>query len=111
MKIKSSLFLIIAIFAWSFPALAETGEKVTPMVMGKMVHVNNRICASSHTPMTEGSLGQFTSQVVYEGSDPRYAKFKGKTLIFNQCCTDCITKFKAQWKDNPEAIMQFHGLR
>ena len=111
MKIKKFPFLVVTILTLSLTALAETGEKVTPMDMGNMVHVNNKICASSHTRMDAKDVGKFTSKVVYRGSDPKYAKYKGKKLIFNQCCTDCIIKFKTQWKENPEAIMEYHGLK
>lgn len=110
MKTYRFSLLTILFIAWPLMAFAETGEKVTPMFMGTMMHVNNKICASSHTPMVENDIGKFTSTVVYSGSNPKFIKFKGKTLIFNQCCSDCIEKFKTQWKENPEAIMEFHGL-
>ena len=111
MNRKRCLFFIAATLLWSATLLAERGEVVTPMIMGNMVHVNNKICASSHTVMAEQDIGKFTSRVTYEGPDPKYGKLKGKTLVFNQCCTDCIKRFKTQWKENPEAIMEFHGLK
>ncbi|HLB59423.1 MAG TPA: hypothetical protein VJL87_05005 [Bdellovibrionota bacterium] len=88
----------------------DVGEQSEFKISGDKVEVNNHICASSKSPMEQEGLGRFTSEVVYQGSDPRFAKFKGKKLIFNQCCEGCVAKFPEQWAENPEVIMAFHGL-
>lgn len=86
---------------------AEVGEKAPFEIKGDTVYVNNRICAYSGTWMREDTLGNFISKVEYDGPDPR---FKGKTLIFNQCCGGCIGAFPAKWKAERDKIMHFHGL-
>lgn len=83
------------------------GERAPFEVQGDVVKVNNRLCAVSHSPMAENTLGQFVSRVKYEGSNP---KFAGKSLEFNQCCGMCIEKFPSMWAQNRDVIMKFHGL-
>lgn len=83
------------------------GERSPFEVQGDVVKVNNRLCAVSHSPMAENTLGQFVSRVKYEGSNP---KFAGKSLEFNQCCGMCIEKFPSMWAQNRDGIMKFHGL-
>lgn len=86
---------------------ATTGEVADYRVDGETVYVGNRLCAVSRSPLDPSTLGQFTSTVTYEGSDPR---FVGKELVFNQCCEMCIERFPAMWAQDAEAILRFHGL-
>jgi hypothetical protein len=103
--------LIFFLLSFSLSAFASQGEKAPFEIKGDTVKVNNSICASSGSPMDKSTLGDFTNNVTYEGNDPKFAKYKGKTLVFNQCCGGCIAKFPGQWKENPEKIMAFHGLK
>lgn len=88
-------------------ASSNEGERAPFEVQGDVVKVNNRLCAVSHSPMAENTLGQFVSRVKYDGSNP---KFAGKSLEFNQCCGMCIEKFPSMWAQNRDGIMKFHGL-
>lgn len=107
-----NLILYLALLSISLPLLAKTtGETARYEIKGDTVIVNNHICAFSRSPMAKETLGTYTSKVVYKGNDPRFAKFKNKTLVFNQCCTMCLDKFPGEWKKNPEEIMTYHGLR
>lgn len=106
------LILSFAFLSLSLLAIAKTaGETAHYEIKGGTVMVNNHICAYSKTPMAKETLGTYISKVVYKGNDPKFAKFKDKTLVFNQCCTMCLDKFPEEWKKNPEAIMTYHGLK
>ncbi len=74
---------------------------------GDVVHVNNRKCAMSGSPLAENNLEEFQSRVQYDGP---VEEFKGKTLVFNQCCNMCIKNFPGKWATERDAIMQEHGL-
>lgn len=89
-------------------AQPQEGEKAPYRIEGDVVKVNNRLCAVSHSPMAENTLGQFVSRVKYDGPDQRFA---GKTLEFNQCCGMCIEKFPSLWAANRDGVMKFHGLQ
>ncbi len=86
---------------------AQRGETAAWTVEGTVVHVNNHLCAVSHSPLDPQKLDAFASTVAYSGPDPRFA---GKTLVFNQCCEMCIERFPAMWMKDPDAILRFHGL-
>lgn len=88
-------------------ASAVRGETAHWTVEGAEVHVNNRLCAVSHSPLDAAKLGAYPSRVAYEGNDPR---FVGKTLVFNQCCEMCVERFPKMWAKDPDAILRFHGL-
>ncbi|MBT8470455.1 MAG: hypothetical protein KJN97_17045 [Deltaproteobacteria bacterium] len=75
--------------------------------MGDVYHVNNRECAMSDSPIAEKDLGRFESRVVYDGPIER---FKGKTLVFNQCCSMCIESFPKKWAAERDQIMAKFGL-
>ena len=83
------------------------GELAPYRIEGDVVYVNNRICAVSHSPLREGQLDRYQSRVVYDGPDPR---FRGKTLVFNQCCPMCIQTFPELWRQHRDRIMRYHGL-
>lgn len=83
------------------------GEKVTPTIEGNLIKVNNRLCAVSRTPMDEKTLGMFTGQVAYKGTDPR---FQGKIFEFNYCCEMCQNMFPQKFKKDPDSILRYHGL-
>ncbi len=88
-------------------AADEAGEKAPYRIEGDVVYVNNRLCAVSHSPLNPHKLSQFVSRVKYDGP----AKdFRGKTLVFNQCCDMCIGKFPSMWTQERDTIMRFHGL-
>lgn len=90
------------------PVLPEgVGEQAPYRVEGDTVFVNNRICAVSHSPLDPHNLDRFVSRVKYNGP---IAKFKGKTLLFNQCCEMCIQNFPSLWKSERDAVLRFHGL-
>lgn len=86
---------------------AGVGEWAPFEIRGDIVQVNNSICAQSGSQMAPETLGKFTSRVVYDGPDER---FRGKTLVFNQCCHGCVLKFPAKWAAERDRIMRFHGL-
>lgn len=110
MKKITSVVSLLTIFL-AFQAFAtNTGEISKYKIIGDTIYVNNHICASSHSPMEKEALGIFTSKVKYNGTDPLFKKFKGKTLVFNQCCEGCIQAFPKQWADGAEEILAFHGL-
>lgn len=119
MKKLLPLFLLIIFFAAS-AAQAETasqqnqskapGEIAKPEVKGDTIYVNNKICAVSRTQMREADLGKFVSKVTYTGDNPKYKKYKGKELAFNQCCGMCLKSFPKKWSENADEILQFHGL-
>lgn len=88
-------------------AAEEVGEQARWTVEGDTVHVNNHLCAVSHSPLDVKKLDKFQSRVAYTGDDPR---FKGKEMVFNQCCAMCIQSFPGQWEDGSEAVLKFHGL-
>lgn len=111
-KIMRVFLLSFALLALSLPTVAKTtGETAQYEIKGDTVLVNNHICAYSKSPMAKETLGTYTSKVVYKGNNPKFAQFKNKTLVFNQCCTMCLDKFPDEWKKNPEAIMTYHGLK
>ncbi len=83
------------------------GEKAIPTVEGNLIKVNNKLCAVSRGLMAEETLGTFTGQVAYEGSNPRY---QGKTFEFNYCCGMCQNMFPEKFKKDPDGILRFHGL-
>lgn len=83
------------------------GERAPVVVEGDVVHVNNRLCGVSRSPMGEATLGQFVSRVQYTGSDPRY---RGRTFTFNQCCGGCLQKFPELWAERADEILAFHGV-
>jgi len=83
------------------------GEQARFRVEGHVVHVNNELCAVSRGHMGADTLGQFVSEVRYEGGDSRFA---GKTLRFNQCCGGCVARFPKMWAERADEIMAFHGL-
>ena len=76
-------------------------------IAGDVVHVNNRECAMSDSPIAEKDLGRFESRVTYDGPIER---FQGKTLVFNQCCANCIESFPKKWAAERDQIMQKFGL-
>ena len=82
---------------------AGTGYEVS----GDVVHVNNRECAMSDSPIAEKDLGRFESRVTYDGPIER---FQGKTLVFNQCCANCLESFPKKWAAERDQIMQKFGL-
>ena len=81
------------------PKAAESGYEVS----GNVFYVNNRACAMSDTPIAEKDLGRFESRVTYDGPIDR---FHGKTLVFNQCCANCIESFPKKWAAERDQIMQ-----
>lgn len=83
------------------------GEQARFRVEGDVVHVNNELCAVSRGHMGADTLGQFVSEVHYEGDDRRFA---GKTLRFNQCCGGCVARFPKMWAERSDEILAFHGL-
>lgn len=83
------------------------GERAPYHIDGDRVLVNNRICAVSRTPMPVDSLGTYVSEVEYDGP---IEQFRGKRLVFNQCCEMCVKSFPAQWASGRDEIMKFHGL-
>lgn len=83
------------------------GEKAIPTVEANLIKVNNKLCAVSRTPMDESTLGTFKGQVAYEGSN---SKYRGKTFEFNYCCGMCQNMFPDKFKQDPDAILRFHGL-
>ena len=86
---------------------ASPGEKAPFRVEGSIVKVNNRLCAVSRTRMAEGALGQFVSRVAYKGPSER---FRGRIMVFNQCCAGCVQTFPKLWAERSEEILSFHGL-
>ena len=76
-------------------------------VSGDVVYVNNRECAMSDSPIAEKDLGRFESRVTYDGPIER---FQGKTLVFNQCCANCIESFPKKWVAERDQIMHKFGL-
>ncbi len=88
-------------------ATAAGGEHAPYEVQGDTVYVNNRICAYSGSLMSQEQLGRFVSNVRYDGPDE---KFRGKTLVFNQCCGMCLSAFPEKWERERDSIMRFHGL-
>lgn len=81
----------------------ESGYEVS----GDVVYVNNRTCAMSDSPIAEKDLGRFQSRVTYDGPIER---FQGKTLVFNQCCANCIESFPKKWAAERDQIMRKFGL-
>jgi hypothetical protein len=88
-------------------AKTSTGEKAPYVIQGDTVNVNNQYCAATHSLMDKKGLGEWTNTVEYKGTNP---KFKGKKLVFNQCCGMCIQRFPGMWEKEQEKIMKFHGL-
>lgn len=83
------------------------GETAAYTVEGDVVRVNNTRCAVSRSPLDPVKLDAFTSTVAYEGADPR---FRGKKMVFNQCCAMCNERFPALWAADPDGILRYHGL-
>jgi len=77
----------------------ESGYEVS----GNVVYVNNRDCAMSDSLIAEKDLGRFESRVTYDGP---IEQFRGKTLVFNQCCANCIESFPKKWAAERDQIMQ-----
>lgn len=76
-------------------------------VVDDVVYVNNRKCTMSGSTIAEEDLGRFESRVEYDGPIER---FRGKTLVFNQCCPKCIEDFPAKWAVERDDIMRAFGL-
>lgn len=89
------------------PATVPQGEIATPTIEGNLIKVNNKLCAVSRGPMDEKTLGAFTGQVAYEGTNPKY---QGKTFEFNYCCGMCQNMFPEKFKKDPDSVLRFHGL-
>ncbi len=87
--------------------VGEPAEMARYEVQGDTVMVNNTICAYSRSPIGTELLGQYQSRVRYEGP---IAAFRGKTLVFNQCCPMCVDAFGEKWEAERDQIMKFHGL-
>lgn len=85
----------------------SVGDPSAYTVEGDVVHVNNKVCAMSRSPMDEKDLGKWTSQVTYTG---KHKHLDGKTLVFNQCCAMCVSQFGDKWKNESEDILKYHGL-
>lgn len=85
----------------------QPGEVVTPNIEGNVIKVNNQLCAVSRTLMDQETIGKFTGQVAYGGSNPKY---KGKVFEFNYCCPMCQQKFPILFSKDPDSILRFHGL-
>lgn len=83
------------------------GEVAPYVIDGETVYVNNGLCAVSHSRLDPQNLNEFTSRVRYDG--PLEA-FRGKTLVFNQCCEMCIKKFPDMWEENSDKILKYHGV-
>jgi hypothetical protein len=88
-------------------AVQHPAELARYRIEGDRVYVNNTVCAYSRTPLHDEQLGEYTSEVVYDGP---IKTFQGKTLVFNQCCPMCVDAFPGKWKDERDEIMRFHGL-
>ena len=88
-------------------AEAADAARVGYEIVGEVVHVNNRQCAVTGSELADKDLGRFESRVVYDGP---IARFKGKTLVFNQCCPMCIASFPKKWAAERDEIMQNFGL-
>ena len=88
-------------------AEAADAARVGYEIAGDVVHVNNRQCAVTGSQLAEKDLGRFESRVIYDGPIER---FKGKTLVFNQCCPMCIASFPKMWAEERDAIMRKFGL-
>ena len=88
-------------------AEAAAAAKVGYEVVGDVVYVNNRQCAVTGSQLAEKDLGRFESRVTYDGPIER---FKGKTLVFNQCCPMCIASFPKKWAAERDEIMRKFGL-
>lgn len=86
---------------------AGTREISQYKVEGDNVFVNNTICAQMGAPLAPEAMGMFTTAVVYDGPSEI---FKGKTLIFNQCCEHCVANFPQKWAKERDQIMRTHGL-
>ena len=84
-----------------------TGEKAPFQVVDDTVHVNNSHCAVSHSQMKGEDLGKWTNTVEYQGANE---KFKGKKLVFNQCCEMCLKQFPEMWEESADEILKYHGL-
>lgn len=93
----------------SAPQEIDTAEHnaAAERLVGDVYYVNNRQCAISDSPIAENDLGRFESRVVYDGPIER---FKGKTLVFNQCCSMCIESFPEKWAAERDQIMAKFGL-
>ncbi|NOY27231.1 MAG: hypothetical protein GXP62_15285 [Oligoflexia bacterium] len=89
-------------------AKSADGEVAQYEIVGDTVYVHNHLCAVSHSPLADDKLDKFVSTVTYQGDDPR---FKGKQMVFNQCCNMCIKRFPAMWAEDPNSILAFHGLQ
>lgn len=88
---------------------AYTAERggATEQAVSDVYYVHNRQCAMSDSPIAEKDMGRFESRVVYDGPIER---FRGKTLVFNQCCSMCIESFPAKWAAERDQIMAKFGL-
>lgn len=93
--------------ATTAPADESLGETARYVVDGDTVLVNNELCGVSRTRMGPETLGKFVSRVTYSGPNE---EFRGKTLLFNQCCAMCLDRFPKRWADDPDEILAFHGL-
>lgn len=82
-------------------------ERAAYKIEGDTVLVNNTICAQMGSPLSADFMGKFTSEVFYDGP---IEQFKGKKLIFNQCCEHCAGNFPKKWATERDQIMLTHGL-
>lgn len=82
-------------------------EQAAYKIEGDTVFVNNTICAQMGSPLSADFMGKFTSEVYYDGP---IEQFKGKKLIFNQCCEHCAGNFPKKWAAERDQIMLTHGL-
>ncbi len=83
------------------------GEHAPYVIDDEMVYVNNQLCAVSHSALLKHEVGKYSSRVEYDGD---YPLFKGKTLIFNQCCEKCVNAFPEKWKRERDHVLRYHGL-
>lgn len=99
----------ISVVIWSEnePHVATEAVESGYEILGDVVYVHNRTCAMSGSPIAEKDLGRFESRVSYDGPIER---FRGKTLVFNQCCANCIESFPKKWAAERDQIMANFGL-
>ncbi len=91
-------------------SIADQAKRAAPggyTIEGDVVFVNNHTCAVSGSPLADKDLTKFQSRVAYDGP---VEEFKGKTLVFNQCCNMCIKSFPDMWAKDRDTIMLAHGL-
>ncbi len=76
-------------------------ESLSVRTAGDFIHLNNQYCPLSRT-WIGAPVDRLAKSFPYKG---RHKKFKGKTFVFNFCCTACRERFHRHFAKFPDEVL------